>query len=144
MARYWLKMVVFSCTSQELEGRCFMVTKLKWFSLVVGFMALSWISTNPVHAVDVGVGVGVGGGSNGHYEERTDTVLVEPAHEERRVTPARYETFTHSSGRVEERLIEPERVEVVVVPDRYETRTTRVWVEDRREPKVKLGFGIGF
>jgi len=64
----------------------------------------------------------------GHYETRTERVLVEPAHYEtrrvREVTETRYDYY----GKPYTVLVRPARVERVWVPARYETRCVRVWV----------------
>ena len=119
--------------------KCFMITKLV-LGLGLGFMALGFAGTGTAQAEDhVGIGVGIGGHKNGHYEDRSEQVMVQPAGEERRVIPAQYETITHRSGREEQRLVSPERVEIVVIPARYETRVTQVWVEERESGGLHLG-----
>ena len=89
----------------------------------------------------------------GHYETRTEKILVEPGHYERRrrrvqVEPGRYNvrhipavsrTRRGQRGKKYEVVIQPARTERVWVPSRYKKRKVKVWVPDRyeiREVKV--------
>jgi Ni/Co efflux regulator RcnB len=65
----------------------------------------------------------------GHYEERTERVLVEAGHYENHYIPAVYERRTDRRGRSFTVLVQPERTERVWVPERYEMRTVRYWIE---------------
>jgi hypothetical protein len=69
----------------------------------------------------------------GHYETRTEDVLVEPAHEERQWVPPVYqERFEH--GRHCRLVVVREGYyECIRVPARYECRTVRVWVPGHYE-----------
>ena len=68
----------------------------------------------------------------GYYEERTERILVEPEHCERRWAPAIYETRHHGRhGRGYEVCVHEGYWEEYTVPARYECRTVRVWVPER-------------
>jgi hypothetical protein len=97
------------------------------------------------HPSHGGLFVGVGGPvySGGYYEDRVETVCVEPAHGERQWVPAQYETFTNSEGSVCTRLVREGCWTEVYVPARYESRVVRVWVP-AAAPSVSIGFGFRF
>lgn len=67
----------------------------------------------------------------GHYETRTETVLVEAARCERRWVPAVYETRCDRWGRHYSVLVSAAHFETVQLPARYETRQMQVWVAGR-------------
>ena len=66
--------------------------------------------------------------TQGHYEVRCETVLVEPERHERRWVPARYETRWDPCGHPHQVLVSEGHYRTAWVPARYETREVRVWV----------------
>lgn len=89
----------------------------------------------------------------GHYETRTERVLVDPGHYERqtqriqveprryevRHIPAVYKTRRGERGKKYKVMVRPARTKKVWVPPRYEKRKVKVWVPDRYEiRKVKV------
>ena len=134
-----------------------MNTRMKILGLGIGFMAMAFTISGDAHAMNMhnkehrdrdfdrdhfGFGVGIGGGQRGHFEDRTETVLV-PGYTERRLVPAEYQTEVQSDGTTIQRKIRDAYYEDYSAPERYETRTTRVWVEDR-SPRINLGLGFHF
>lgn len=71
------------------------------------------------------------GHRRGHFETRTQQVLVEPARTERRLVPAQFETRRDRHGHLVRVEVRPARWETYTVPARYETREVKVWVEGR-------------
>ena len=69
----------------------------------------------------------------GHYEIRTEQVLVEAGHWETRYIPAVLRTVYDSEGRRYTMVITPARTERYWCPPRYETRSIKVWVPARYE-----------
>ncbi len=69
----------------------------------------------------------------GHYEIRTEQVLVEAGHWETRYIPAVEQTVRDSRGRYLTVVIAPARTEQYWCPPRYETRSIKVWVPARYE-----------
>ncbi|MCW8132834.1 MAG: hypothetical protein KIS92_20980 [Planctomycetota bacterium] len=67
----------------------------------------------------------------GHFETRTQQVLVEPARTERVWVPAQVETRRLPNGRVVNVTVREAHYETVTVPAKYETRETKVWVNGR-------------
>lgn len=67
----------------------------------------------------------------GHYETRTQRVLVEAAHTDRRWVPAQFEVRVNCWGHRENVQVRPAHWEVFQVPARFETREVKVWVEGR-------------
>ena len=94
----------------------------------------------------------------GHYEIRTVQVLVEAGHWETRYIPAVLRTVYDSEGRRLTVVITPARTERYWCPPRYETRSIKVWVPARYEirtvqvwvpgyggaktPRVRTGFSL--
>jgi len=66
----------------------------------------------------------------GHWETRSERVLVEAAYYETRYVPAVYETRCGWHGHYQV-VVKPACHERVLVPARYEARNTRVWVAFR-------------
>ena len=121
-----------------------MKTGIKALGLGIGFMALVFTASSTIKAEEgVGVGVHIGGGHSdrGHYEERTENVLVAPARVEHRLIPASFQNQVQADGTTVQVQVSPAHYEDVTVPEVYEARTTKVWVEDR-EPGLHLGVGI--
>jgi len=67
----------------------------------------------------------------GHFETRTQQVLVEPARTDRRLVPAQFETRRDRHGHLVRVEVRPAHWETYTVPARYETREVKVWVEGR-------------
>lgn len=64
----------------------------------------------------------------GHYETRYQTVLVEPAHYERRWIPDTFETRADQYGRRFTVCVRRGYWEEYLAPARYENRAVNVWV----------------
>jgi hypothetical protein len=84
----------------------------------------------------------------GHYETRTERVLVREGHFEKRWIEPVTETRRDYHGRPYTVLVRPGRCEKVWVPPQYETRCVRVWVPDRPvethiAPRPHVGYRIG-
>ena len=114
----------------------------------------------------VAIGINLGGPSYrapaveqryvpGHYETRYETVLVEPASEQRRWAPDLRETRYDRYGRPYTVVVRGGYWERVCVPARYETRAVSVWVPgyyqacavpvyERPRPRFNLGAFFGF
>jgi hypothetical protein len=83
--------------------------------------------------------------SGGYYEDRYQTVLVEPAHYDRLWVAPIYETTYDPAGVPHARLVREGCWTNVYVPDRFETRLVRVWVPAPvYAPRVGIGFGFRF
>lgn len=84
---------------------------------------------------------------SGHYETRTEQVLVEPAHYETqtqyvqveperieiRQVPAVTRTLQDKDGKSHTVIVQPARTEKVVIPPKFEERQVEVLVPDRYE-----------
>ena len=64
----------------------------------------------------------------GHYELRTETVLVAPECSERQWVPAVYENRCYRPGHYARVLVAAGYYQTVCIPARYETRTVQAWV----------------
>lgn len=69
--------------------------------------------------------------NRGHYEIRSQQVLVEAAHADRRWVPAQFEVRVDRWGHRENVQVRPAHWEECQVPARFETREVKVWVEGR-------------
>ena len=139
---------------------------LSWTAaVIVGLAALSGSAEAHDHG-RVAVGINLGGPSYcapaveqryvpGHYENRYETVLVEPASEERRWVPELLETRYDRHGRRYTVIVREGYWERVCVPARYETREISVWVPgyyeaypvtvcERPRPRFNIGAFFGF
>ena len=122
------------------------------FSLGVGYSAPApvYVAPAPVYTAPVA--------SNGHYENRTQHILVSPEHREKRWVEPVYQTV-NTRGYAETVMVSPGCWQNVCVPARYEDRVVQVWVPDTvvysapyaapyyapyYGPSVGVGFGFGF
>ncbi|MBI1337158.1 MAG: hypothetical protein GC164_09370 [Phycisphaera sp.] len=76
------------------------------------------------------IGVGYSSAPCGHYELRTEQVLVTPGYYRDIWVPERTRTVFDQCGRAYTIVVEPGHCERVWVEPVYECRTTRVWVCD--------------
>ncbi len=68
-----------------------------------------------------------------HYEFQTQRILVEPAHYEYRQIPAVKKIVSNKRGKLRKVIVVPARTEKTWVPDRYETREVKIWVPAQYE-----------
>ena len=111
---------------------------LKRFVLSMCFVGLTALSAQARDRV--GLDINIGGGDppppppvavqTGHYETRTETVLVEPEHRERQYVPRVTETRHDIYGRTYTLLVREAYYQEVIVPARYETRQVQVYVPE--------------
>ena len=94
----------------------------------------------------------------GHYEVRTEQMLVEPGHYEQQVQQvlveegrweARYvppveQVLRDSQGRLYKVIIAPSRTERVWIEPRYATRIVQVWCPDRYETRTVSAWVPGY
>lgn len=99
----------------------------------------------------VGIGFGFGSSSTyvpGHYEARSQTVMVESEHYEDRWVPASFKTILLNDGTQMTVKLADGYWTKVFVPARYETQIVQVWVPgyyvENSSPSVRVGLGFRF
>ena len=86
----------------------------------------------------------------GHYESRTESVLVESAHYEKQWVEPMYKTVKLEGGVKVKVLVRDGYWQDVYVPERYETRVVQFWVpgyyvgRSHRSPSFSVGLGFRF
>ena len=71
----------------------------------------------------------------GHHQWRQERVLIEPGHYETNQTPALRETLYDSRGHAHSVVVKPGRTTKVWIPARYEIRKVKVYVPPRYETR---------